>query len=313
MENVTIVTNDTECEYEYSPVNYLIGVGIPLLAGVAVLFNLTTLLVMFKFCGRIRNHYVLIVVQCSADLLAALSYMIFYLTPNYINVLVPAPSGWFYCLTRFLMDMINASFALSLMNILVITLDRLVAIYSPLKYQSVARTSRLRIIAAIMALISLIFSWIPFLTSTITEKPNNYTLCENYFQAGVVIYQIDQGLIVLDTLVMIVVYGYILDKVRRRPPSRCNTGSTYRTTLTSFWIVVTFIVFYWPDIISNYVIFTPAIVYIVKTMPLVNCIADPLIYAIRLKRIKLGFRKLYSKINYSSGSSTRTSKLDGQR
>ena len=310
LENATIVTNDTKPGYEYSACDYVVGVGIPILAGIAVLFNLVTLLVMHIFFGKIRSYYVLIVVQCSADLLASFAYLAFYLVPNYVNQLLPPPRGIHYCITRFFTDMINGSFALSLMNVLAITLDRFVAVHSPLKYPTVARTSRMKIIAVVMALISLILSCIPIVGTITKANAGNLTFCDAYYHAYSVTYQFVNVLIVLDTLVMIGAYSYILDQVRRRPVSQCSTRSTYHTTVTSFWIVATFMICYWPDIITMYVEFPYSIVYLIKSLVLLNCIADPIIYAIRLRKIKLGFRKLYSKIRGSSESNTRTSKMN---
>ncbi|KAK2149281.1 hypothetical protein LSH36_457g01024 [Paralvinella palmiformis] len=315
LENATFVINGTKLVYDNETPFwfYVIVVGIPLLAGIAVVFNLVTLLVIYKFCGKIRSHYVLIVVQCSADLLASFAYLMFYLTPSDIGMLLPLPYGIFYCTTRFFTNLINASFAFSLMNTLAITLDRFVAVHSPLKYPSVARTSRMRIIAAVMALISLILACTPFFIAITEENPANYPLCEIYYEVDTIIYQLVIGIIVLDTVVMIVVYSYILDKVRRRPVSQSNTGSTYQTTVTSFWIVATFMVFYWPDIICGYLPIPYWSSLIVKSLALVNCIADPLIYGIRLRKIKLGFRKFRSQLSNSSQTNTRSSKVDDKQ
>ncbi|KAK2149278.1 hypothetical protein LSH36_457g00022 [Paralvinella palmiformis] len=142
-----------------------------------------------------------------------------------------------------------------------------------------------------MGLLVLISWSIPFVVTLIREKPANVTLCELYYLECSITYPLDVGLVILDSLVMIIVYSYILDQVRRRSTNQCSTGSTYRTTVTSFWIVSTFIVFYWSDFITNYIDFPLSIYNIIKSLPLVNCIVDPLIYAIRINEIRAGLSK----------------------
>ena len=300
-QNITYVITNITHGYEYMPIAYFDNVASPLLAGIALILNVITLLVMYAFGGKIKGHYVLVVVQCSADLSAVFSYLMFYLTASISRTLTPPLNDNIYCIARFISETINASFTLSLLNILAMTTDRFMAIHSPLSYPIVARTSHMKIIGLVMAGFSVVLLFTPFLATVIGQKPDNITLCEvYYYHSYSAVYLVGEGLIYLDSLVMIIVYSYIMDQVRRSAISEFSSGSVYRTTVTSFWIIITFMLCYWPDIISNYIVFGRPLVDIMKTLPLMNCIADPLIYAIRLKTVKAGFHQLYRKIRYSS-------------
>lgn len=76
-DNLTVLINDTKHGSEHSISDYIAATETPLVASMAVLFNAVTSFVMCTFCGKIRSHYVLIAVQCSADLIAAFSYILY--------------------------------------------------------------------------------------------------------------------------------------------------------------------------------------------------------------------------------------------
>ena len=311
--------NITECEPmenndgnfttpSFEVYEYVNGVGVPSLAIVAVIFNAFTLFVMCTQCGHLKSHYVLIVVQCSADLLASLCSLVFYLIPNGFNPLsMRMRVVYHYCVFRCVADLLTAAFVLSLLNLLAMTMDRLLAVHLPLRYAVIARTSRVKSVAVTIAGVSFIVACVPVVTTTILRSPNNASFCCDYHDSMYFGVHIGTFLIAMDTLVMFVVYSYILHQVRNSVRMHDNMASMYRTTMTSLWIITTFMLCYWPDVISNHVDFPIPIHFSIKALPLVNCILDPVIYAIRLRKIRKGFRKLYYKICFSRESALRLS------
>ena len=200
-----------------------------------------------------------------------------------------------HCVQRYLLDFVSAIYLSSLVNIFLITMDRLIATWQPMRYTIIVRRSRMVAYAWSLVGLAPIAASVPLVYTAVTWDPDttNSTFCHQYLENTPQVYAAVEYLIPLDTLVMLAVYPYILLIIRRKAVGRNSPGiNTHKATMTSLWIVLTFIVCGWPQVVCYYINFPKLLWCIGHALPLVNTILDPLIYGINLKKIRNGFRAL---------------------
>jgi hypothetical protein len=271
------------------------------LSVLAVLTNVITLLVLYRFCGKLSSHHVLIVVQCWADLLMALAFV--------VEFAIICPGGFCHrlpysvqCVQIYIHDLSASLVMLTLINSLLITTDRLIAVWKPLTYTTIVRKSRVRAVALTLIVLTPITACIPAVYAAIAAMNGNimHTFCTvSYATDHIGFNKAIKYWIFLDTVVMVVVYSYILHTIRRQTAQHDLQGiSSHKATMTSLWIVMTFLVCYWPYVITRWYDFRSddmvvwCLYYGSLYLPYVNCLLDPIIYALRLKKVQDGFRAL---------------------
>ena len=286
--NVTEMLSNSTPVYLVSDVKSIV---FPVLAMVAVVLNVTILIVISRFCGKLNSHFVLVITQCSADLVISLGYFICQM----VRLSTTLSILYKICILTFMTELINAAFLMSLVNILLITVDRFVAVWKPFKYSTMMRRSRVvRIVCGALVLTIMAFG-ASFIIAIFREGELGF--CRQRLLS--ICYVTGKYLMMVDTIVLIVVYCYIIRTLRALPddPSIASLRmSTRRATMTSLWIILTFMLCYWPDVISGYVRFPLPLYDLAKGLPFVNCASDPLIYAVRLHKIRAGYRLMLNKL-----------------
>jgi hypothetical protein len=182
------------------------------------------------------------------------------------------------------------------MNLFFITGDRLIAIWRPFQYVTLVRKSL--VIGTICA--AAILSFASFSVSVVAAllQENDRGFCMVYYKVSSFAYKAGKYVMMLDTIILIVVYSYILYVLRTNKVDHNVTSiqtGTRRATMTSLWIIATFMLCYWPDVISGYVKFPIPLYVIAKGLPFINCLSDPLIYALRLRKIRAGYILMFKK------------------
>jgi hypothetical protein len=128
-----------------------------------------------------------------------------------------------------------------------------------------------------------------------TMNDNNRDIfCTFYFDSYAMFFDKSMiFLISLDTLAMIVVYSYIINTIRSQSSQHDQLrNNSHKATMTSLWIILTFLVCYWPRFLCSFVSMSWYLRSVVVNLPYVNCLMDPIIYALRLKKVQDGFHAL---------------------
>ena len=247
---------------------------------VALILNSLTLVALKLSSRKLQPHYQLVVNQCVVDMLFAASHIISKVEWTHIP---------------FVFSLVNTSASLVLVNLFGISLEQFIAIRIPLRYKTIV--TRRRIVCCIVP--SYILLVIPLVHFAIPNNVDSKHKFHNGILIGSTIF------FFVTCITMLVVYPYIFYKARRMARQTENPVS-FRRSITSLWIVATFVLLYGIDglLIVIYVTTTNlAFKYniglvrlVTACLPSLNGIIDPVIYAIRLPKVQKGFSKMCAAI-----------------
>ena len=278
------------------------------LASLGIIANMIVLVGMLGSRLWTSNQYLLIINLCICDLLLATSMLVMmifdYLYVTYLK-------HEFLCL-GYIMDRCYYT----AQHITTMTLDHYVAIIQPLRYHVIF--SRFRLVACLITLwvMSTLFGFTRFAVSSVMsvndgEPFTAFMLCYNKYIPRNLQYELYCLWAPITTAIVIMIYVYIrvLIEIRKSAASMrnmighsqsCDHKMNHRALITTLLILGTFIFGWVPyGICALPIRITDVRVSLVKNhllliLPVVNTVCDPLIYSIRLTKVRQSIRKVFS-------------------
>lgn len=283
------------------------------LFGCSLFFNTLSLLAMSRMKGRRTVHHTLLLNLAVTDILGSLLLWMYYNSPYIfprfeINTMMR-------CL--FIVALLVGQFILALstssLSLLTLALNQYLAICHPLRSTTSVTKHRALLVIAFIWLFSAFLAMIP---SFIVIAAPDCTSWRSFI--GLKALELCSYALAILVIIIVAFYGIIYRKIvgyRRRMPQlgRHNNGRSseqehnYKAFITTLLLTGTLIVFWLPytvfhflsahvnvDNLSLYVIY--AKLYVVDFLPLVNYVTDPIIYGIRMREIRDGYRRLFREV-----------------
>lgn len=299
---------------------------------ICILSNLLSAAAIKQTPSRIgsKAHFMLICSLTLSDALVGFSVALHMLE----KVLKPTNlnsreiSRVFHCTFISIKALNNTSFVISLLNLVAMAIDHYLAILKPLHHPSLLTTRRTVVIICMLWIFSFIagFSdfFTPFLINPHYSGGLNYCnrVFLNKYNEEYLVFTIAFG--ALGLMAFVYVRIYLKVRQRHRMPLFKDTteairASHQRALITTLLILGTFIITWLPlclfeVVLIIYVSIDPGylrahtellqrLTYaneVLYDLLLMNTIADPLIYAIRVPEVRLGYSRLYYKLTCRS-------------
>ncbi|XP_060579902.1 melanocortin receptor 3-like [Ruditapes philippinarum] len=280
-----------------------------------IIANVASIIAVVKMRQKMTTHLKLIISLCLSDALISLGNFSFYFTyiifheHDCINTLVRLTSD-------------IAIFA-TLLNLLVMALDHYGAIIKPLRYRQKMTFIKGNCAVLMVWVVSLFIG----LTEVVFAIGQGGSICTVIAEGN---YNIEVAIILFIFIVLVAIcllYGRIYSRIRKAMPRRerarhhTDSGSV-KALMTTGLFVGTFILFWTPFAFYNvfmYIKNKTDLTYIFRNIDkvteildilyvilLLNAVFDPIIYAIRLPKVKQRFKAFFT----SSKRSSRTSRTD---
>ena len=316
--------------YEYVPANISERVRLLLaqpntiialtLGFVAISLNVLSILAITKIHSGLTSHYRLIVSLAISDILIGLSVVLHIIN----NVFNPRPpkagiGPWpvreqSFCVFIIIKALNTTSLNITLLNLMGMAIDLFLAIVRPLHYPSLMNKQRATITIAFFWFVAILCGFSDFFSTYPKFKKYTwkYHFCEFVYLTK---YQEEYptfAIALVCFFIMSFVYLRILIAVKRRHqniPIRTELQRNKKALFTTLLILFTFIICWLPMCLFQIIliiqvkvnpmglhkvlaVLTAADQYLYDLM-LLNCIFDPIIYAIRMPEVQLGYRKLF--------------------
>jgi hypothetical protein len=287
--------------------------AIPSMAGV-VANSVVLVGILYKHQG-LTNHFLLIINLCISDILLAVSWSTAILLIVLTGYLPPSYDCAFNLASRFHV----VGHISTILTIMAMAVDHYVAIICPLKYQIILTKKRVIGCLIVIWLFSVTISSIKIIIGVIMSINNgdklNTMICSDqyvdtrfYFQYELYFETI---VIIASILIMFFVYIRILFEIRRSVAfTRDMVGQNQsgdlrrnkRVITTTMLVLGTFVTAWVPFVVAQYnelltdgFDYRLALIsnYLFKAMPGVNTLCDPVIYAIRLIKIRTNIKRAF--------------------
>ncbi|KAK2144378.1 hypothetical protein LSH36_763g02005 [Paralvinella palmiformis] len=278
----------------------------------AMIANLLTLLALAKVRAKFQPHLILVVNLTISDMLFGLRNVIIrgmVLGFEFNHKL----NDWFkeICVRGLIRVAGSAIYTCTYINLLTIALDLYFAIMMPFRYQKLVTRRRTVAVCVSLWLLSVVLAaanyWVSLGDWSVHHR--NQTFCdirEKHLKWDVYTHL---AIVYLGIVAMTSIYIRIFIEVRRcarsTPGLPIKTQQTVkhnkRKLATSLLVLLTFLVAWLPNGIFTTLYFImpkfggPTISLMgsyFATLPMLNSLCDPIIYAIRLDKVRLGFRRL---------------------
>lgn len=317
-------------QYEYVPVNISERVRLILsqpntvialmLGFIAISLNILCILAITKIHSSLTSHYRLIVSLAISDILIGLS-VVLHIINNVFNPRPPSPGvgPWpmrskSFCLYIIIKALNTTALNITLLNLMGMAIDLFLAIVRPLHYPSLMNKTRATVTIAFFWVVAILCGFSDFFSTY--PKFRNYTwkyhFCEFVYLTKHQEEYTTFAIALACFFIMSFVYLRILLAVKRRHqniPIRTELQRNKKALYTTLLILFTFIICWLPmclfqiiliihvkvnpmgvhRILSALVAVDP---YLYNLM-LLNCVFDPIIYAIRMADVRQGYRKLF--------------------
>ena len=272
-------------------------------------FNTLSLLAMSRMRARRSVHHTLLFNLAITDIFGSVLLWMYYnspyIFPRFEIVTLPQ------CL--FIVAVLVGPFILALstsaLSLLTLALNQYIAICHPLRATTSVTKHKATIVIAMIWVFSLTLAMIPALL--VISQPDCYMWTG---VVGVKALEIcSYGLAIL-VIIIVSLYGRIYREIigyrKRMPQLGRNSGHSseqehnYKAFITTLLLTGTLIIFWIPytafhflsahvdiDNIPLYVIYMK--LYVIDFLPLLNYITDPIIYGIRMREVRDGYRRLF--------------------
>ena len=296
------------------------------LSAIAIALNILSLLAIAQIRNRMSTHLRLIISLCLSDLLIAVSLCLHVLNAElnpYTGMGSHSEKLWSMCSFMILKALNDTSLIISLLNLTMMAVDHFMAISRPLHYNVRMRSGKVVCFISLMWLLAAVGGFSDFFTGWNTYyRKRGYNYCEavwsSLYNDEFVVFFVYCTTLVL----MVVIYAIIYQKIRihQKPGEESTTSKGLRRTtterrrnkqalVTTLLIVGTFFLCWTPIciyqiglIIQLHINVKPLqnmrdILIIVDKylydLMLLNSIADPIIYAVRMYDVQIGYRRLF--------------------
>ena len=263
----------------------------------AIICNSVVLVAFCRMRFTLTSHYIFIVSLTVADMLVGVGHlialMLFQFVANTCDSLVQTSlaAGTFVC---------------SILSITLITVDHYLSIVHYIQYRKLMSRGRAIICVVAVWVFSVFIGTIQILHGVNTSINNDISFCTAILKdelniSLLVSYSIIYFAAILAIIVMIYAYVRIhifFSKVQETSDDNEIRRAKKRATVTTLWIIGTFALLWIPRIIADMVVisdmpdfksyghdFWMAYEYMVL-LPLINSLCDPVIYSVRLTKIR---------------------------
>ncbi|ELU13070.1 hypothetical protein CAPTEDRAFT_200128 [Capitella teleta] len=290
----------------------------------AVLANALSLLAISQVRMRLTGHLRLVLSLASSDLLIGISVILFLFNKVIYQYFQPGEGPRhcrrrFWCVFVFVKALNSTSLNMTLFNLMAMAADHYLAILRPLHHQSMMSKRRSKLLLISLWTISVVAGFSDYLYAIPKYKRvvSRFTFCEVVYLSPYNEEYLTFGISFVAFVQML--YCYIRICVRIKQREKCMLVRTnglhvqlkYNTRglITTLLIVGTFVLCWLPMCL-----FQVALIIKVKTdynsvvpllaklttidqylydLHLINAICDPIIYAVRMSEVKLGYRRLF--------------------
>ena len=310
--DVTNLTDHTE-SHEDSPLEVTTVIAL-LFGSVSLLLNLTVLLALYQVKNRISTHYQLIISLAVSDMLVASSVLLIYFINKLYTPLAAAADSRWTCVPLIINALNITGLTSTLFNLIMMALDHYLAIIKPLHYPVLLTKSKVTMAISASWTLSCIIGFSEFLSGgQRKDKWAHLNYCQvvarTYYQQEYIVFAI----VPICISVMMFMYTRICVKVWQRNRADYSVrsrmpGRSTKAIVTTLLHIVTFALCYLPILL-----FEVTLIIKVKTDPrdlednmalyslinshlfnlfILNAILDPIIYTVRMREVRVGFRRL---------------------
>ena len=289
---------------------------------ISLLLNLVILLALYQVRNRITTHYQLIISLAVSDMVVASSVLLHYINKVY-NPLYHPDMGSEYqrirsmCTFLVIKALNSTGLNITLLNLMLMALDHYLAIMKPLHYPVICNKGKLILIILAMWLLAFILGFSDFASALAQyQKFSGYNYCE---VVRITPYQDEYTVFAIAPVclgIMIYMYTRICLKVWKRntPGSQSirtqgERGRSTKALVTTLLHIGTFVISWLPvclfeisllfkgrsdpqslyDNQSTYLLINNHL----YNLMIMNAIADPIIYTVRMREVRIGFSRLF--------------------
>ncbi|XP_077996384.1 beta-2 adrenergic receptor-like [Glandiceps talaboti] len=296
--------SDENCDADMIP-SYIIVAVVSLIIMLSILFgNILVIISIYRFqhLQTVTNYFI-----CSlacADLLVIMTVI---MNGGLVTGMLPKSGNIYYCLTQNMIT--NSGCLVSICHLLIIAVDRYIAITSPLTYHSRMTTRKAKIIISILWALPLLFAVSRFITLRTTYSNIQHLSCywvesiQQRQRIAVFVVSFICPLVVMSLLYMYIFW--IVRKQNRKISSEHQSANTpaykrdIKAVKTLAIILCTFIICWSPVYIFRTFLphkwptcGTPWLSFSLLSLAISNSAMNPAIYAFKNTEFRDAFRKL---------------------
>ena len=284
-----------------------------ILSIIGILANLISLVAIMRVRGHLTANLRLIVSLCSSDMITSLSLLFFISHAEMEMAIGLQGESKDTCLFIFARNLRSTATIITLLNLVGLAFDHYIAIIRPLDHTFVMGRGRANAMISCFWVIAVLCGfadfYIPFPKYSFCEK--NMHFCEsvfcNQFTGEYIMFAIALVSFVLMTSFYARIYLEIIRYQAFHNQHRANVRRNRRGLLTTFFIVLTFLICWLPYCLYEIVVLidtaihpgkglkymkiTAKIDFYLFDIILLNSIFDPLIYALRMREVQFGCRR----------------------
>lgn len=291
-----------------------------ILALIAISLNILAVLAILKIRGSLSSHYRFILSLAVSDILVGTSVVLHILNigvnPTYYPGAGPEKARLISRCTFIVIKALNTTALNStLLNLMGMAIDHFLAIVKPLHYPTLMNKQRASLIIGLFWTIAILCGFSDFMSGypKYPRFSHRYNYCEFIFLTK---YQDEYtvfAIALLCAIIMTISYFKIVNVIRRRHHGmEMHQDSAVRNrkaVTTTLLILGTFLICWLPMCLFQMVliiqvkidpapiqkwlhILSKADMYLYDLLML-NAICDPIIYAVRMREIRLGYRRFF--------------------
>lgn len=285
-----------------------------ILGTISVIANLCSLVAITRVRGVLTANLRLIVSLCIGDMMTCISILLF-IGHSEMSVMLGLGNTFTdTCVLTFSRSLRITSHVISLLNLVGLALDHYLAILRPLDYPSLLCRSRANAMILVFWIVAFLcgFSNFYILFSSYSHCQDAKHFCEVVFCNTYDSEYIMFAMALFSLILMSVLYTRIYMEIHRyqsfqqEHTTRPNVRRNRRGLVTTFFIVLTFLLCWLPYSLFEVIILTEMTVrphrqfyyfklaatidtYLYDVL-LLNCLCDPIIYAMRMREVQHGYR-----------------------
>ena len=313
-----------------------------ILAFIAISLNILAVLAIQNIRGPLSSHYRFILSLAVSDILVGISVILHILNiavnPTYYPGIGPEKARLRSRCTFMVIKALNTTALNStLLNLMGMAIDHFLAIVKPLHYPTLMNKQRASLIISLFWVIAILCGFSDFMSGypKYPRFSHQYNYCEFIFLTK---YQDEYTIFstaLLCAIIMTISYVRIVNVISRRHQGidmhQESAVRNRKAVITTLLILGTFVICWLPMCLFQMIliiqvkidpaplqkwlhILSKADMFLYDLLML-NATCDPIIYAVRMREIRLGYRRLFHQrcgkrnTSYTNGEATTTSFL----